>query len=158
MNYSIVEASDNNLNECASILCQEYNNNMLNEGWAKEDALKYCKFYFKLQPDIFFVAKNDSEVVGFTFAYIKPWAKGNILMLEELCVKKEFRRKGIAKRLLQRIISTALINHNIVNIKGETYGTTYEMPFSWYQRLGFYTNKDTYLISGSPEIVLQKLS
>ena len=39
--------------------------------------------YFKLNPDLFFVAKNIDEVVGFTFSYIKPWADGNQLMAED---------------------------------------------------------------------------
>ena len=83
-NIQIENASKNDLRACAEILKSIYNSNILSEGWTDESALNICKFYFKLQPDLFFVAKADKKVVGFSFSYIKPWADGNHLMVEEI--------------------------------------------------------------------------
>ena len=71
-------AEKQDLVQCAEILREIYNNNELSEGWTEESSNAICEFYFKLNPDLFFVAKNDTgDVAGFTFSYIKPWADGN---------------------------------------------------------------------------------
>lgn len=73
-------AKRKDLGECAKILKNIYNNNVLSEGWTEKTSNNICNFYYKLQPDLFFVAKDNKTVVGFTFSYIQPWADGNHLM------------------------------------------------------------------------------
>lgn len=90
----ILLANKKDLPECADILMDIYNNNALSEGWTKESSKAICNFFFNLQPDLFFVAKRLGKVVGFTFSYIKPWADGNQLMLEEISVKADHRQGG----------------------------------------------------------------
>jgi len=49
-------AQKSDLPKCAKILKDTYNNNVLNEGWTEESSIAICDFYFKINPDLFFVA------------------------------------------------------------------------------------------------------
>ena len=108
LNGQIVKASSEDLVGCANILRSIYNNNVLAEGWTEKSALDICKFYYKLQPDLFFVAKKQGKVVGFTFSYIKPWADGNHLMVEEISVDPDFRAGGTTIKLISKVFETAI--------------------------------------------------
>ena len=151
-----VEKSD--LPECAKILMNIYNNNILSEGWTKESANAICEFYFKLQPDLFFVAKNrEGGVVGFTFSFIKPWANGNQLMAEELSVDEKYRKQKVATKLLKRLVLTAKEKYNITTVNGTTYNSQNEMPYSWYKRIGFSKVNDLYLVEANPDDILKNI-
>lgn len=142
---------------CAEILRNIYNNNVLNEGWTVESSISICEFYFKLQPDLFFVAKNNDEVVGFTFCFIKPWADGNQLMIEELSVKENYRKQKIGKTLLKKLIVEAKQKYNITCINGITYDGDNDMPYSWYKRIGFKKVDDLFLIAGNASEVIEAI-
>jgi len=153
----ITLAQKEDLAQCANILKEIYNNNVLNEGWSKESSNAICEFYFKLNPDLFFVAKNEDEVVGFTFSYIKPWADGNQLMIEELSVKESYRKLKIASKLLRTLVETAKQKYNITCVNGTTYNSEKDMPFSWYKRIGFVKVNDLYLIEANPNDIINKI-
>lgn len=154
MIYKIKNASVDDIFQCADIMLHEYNNNSLGEGWSKQRAVELCEFYYRLQPDLFWVAKIEDQVVGFTFALVKPWAKGYCFLLDEICVKSEYRRNGIANHLLKQTLNKAISEYDIRYIKAETYGEKDEMPFLWYDRLGFKKEQTTYLINGEPNNVI----
>lgn len=145
------------LTQCANILREIYNNNILNEGWTIESSNAICEFYFKLNPDLYFVAKNNDEVVGFTFSYIKPWADGNQLMIEELSVKESYRQQKIASRLLKTLVETAKQKYNITCVNGTTYNGENKMPYSWYERIGFKKVADLFLIEGATDNILKNI-
>ena len=150
-------ADKKDLPECAEILKNIYNNNVLNEGWTEESSKAICEFYFKLNSDLFFVAKNGEEVVGFTFSYIKPWADGNQLMIEELSVKEKYRNQKIATKLLKILVETAKEKYNITCVNGTTYDGENKMPYSWYERIGFKKVEDLFLIESNPEDIIKNL-
>ena len=60
MKFEICLAKREDLKSCAKILREIYNSNVLNEGWTEESSNKVCEFFFKLNPDLFFVAKNQT--------------------------------------------------------------------------------------------------
>ena len=157
----IINVTKDELQQCANILINIYNNNSLSEGWTEKSALNICEFYFKLQPDLFFVAKDSSQcagkVLGFTFSFIKPWADGNQLMAEELAVLGKFRKQGIASKLLKALVKTAVEKYKITAVNGTTYNSETEMPFMWYKKIGFTKVKDLYLIEAEPNNVLDKI-
>ncbi len=150
-------ATSNDLPQCAKILMDIYNSNVLNEGWTTESSNAICQYYFKKQPDLFFVAKDKGVVVGFTFSYIKPWADGNQLMIEEISVKEDHRKQGIAKNLLKTLLVKAKKDYNITCANGTTYLGENNMPFSWYERIGFEKVDDLFLIQGKTDEIISKL-
>lgn len=86
-------------------------NRLLNEGWSKESAQNFIDYSYKKQPDLFFVAKQDGEVKGYTFGYIKPWAGGNHLMHEELVVDFKSQKQNIGSKLYKIQNSTNKSNN-----------------------------------------------
>ena len=150
-------AEKKDLTQCADILREIYNNNVLNEGWTIESSNAICEFYFKLNPDLFFVAKNNDEVVGFTFSYIKPWADGNQLMAEELSVKESYRKQKIASKLLKSVVEAAKQKYNITCVNGTTYNGENKMPYSWYERIGFKKVEDLFLIECNPDDIIKSI-
>lgn len=150
-------AQKNDLPQCANILREIYNNNVLSEGWTIESSNAICEFYFRINPDLFFVAKNEDEVVGFTFSYIKPWADGNQLMVEELSVKENYRQKKIASKLLKTLVKSAKQKYNITCVNGTTYNGENKMPYSWYERIGFKKVEDLFLIESNPDDIIKSI-
>ena len=153
----IKPANAKDLLQCARILRDIYNNNVLNEGWTEKSSIAICNFYFKLQPDLFFVAKDKDKVVGFTFSFIKPWAEGNQLMAEELAVVEEYRKQKIATKLLKTLLSNAKNKYNVSMVNGTTYNGLNGMPYSWYERIGFNKVSDLFLIEANVDDVLEKI-
>lgn len=156
--FKIELAAKKDLPQCAQILMDIYNNNVLNEGWTKQTAETTCNFYYRLNKDLFFVAKNENgEVVGFTYSFIKPWSNGNQLMIEEISVSENYRKQGIATALLTTLIQTAKKKYNITMVNGSTYLGENKMPFAWYQKIGFKKLDELFLIEGDANVVLNKL-
>lgn len=150
-------AQKNDLSQCAEILRDIYNNNVLNEGWTIESSNAICEFYFRLNPDLFFVAKKEDEVVGFTFSFVKPWADGNQLMVEELSVKQSYRNQKIASKLLKTLVKSAKQKYNITCVNGTTYNGENKMPYSWYERIGFKKVEDLFLIESNPDDIIKSI-
>lgn len=146
INGEVVRASADDLLACAKILKDIYNNNVLSEGWTEESSLNICKFYYKLQPDLYFVAKKQGKVVGFSFSYIKPWADGNHLMVEEISVDPNYRNGGTAIKLISKVFETAIKKYNVVKVEGTTYEDENGAPFRIYKKLGFKKIEDLFLI------------
>ena len=159
MNFVISQAERSDLQFCAKLLMDIYNNNELNEGWTEESAMKTCEFFFNLNPDLFLVAKNKTgEVIGFTYSFIKPWADGNWLMIEEISVDKQYRKIGVAKALLKHLIMEAKEKYHITKVNGATYLGENNMPYAWYERINFKKVDDLFLIEGDAEEVLNSLN
>lgn len=150
-------AQKNDLPQCANILREIYNNNVLSEGWTIESSNAICEFYFRLNPDLFFVAKKEDEVVGFTFSFVKPWADGNQLMVEELSVKQSYRNQKIASKLLKTLVKSAKQKYNITCVNGTTYNGENKMPYSWYERIGFKKVEDLFLIESNPDDIIKSI-
>ena len=146
INGKIVRATKNDLPACAKILKDIYNANILSEGWTDASSLSICEFYYKLQPDLFFVAKHEGKVVGFTFSYIKPWADGNHLMVEEISVDPNFRKAGTAIKLISKVFETAMLKYHISKVDGTTYEDENGAPFKLYKKIGFKKVNDLFLI------------
>lgn len=160
MKFFVEPIKKNKLKDCAKILRDIYNNNVLSEGWTEETSLKTCQFFYKQNKDLFFVAKNEQgQVVGFTYSFIKPWSHGNMLMIEEISVDENYRQHGIAKALMLKLVETAKEKYNITNVMGEPYldKNTPWIPFDWYKKIGFSKIEDLFLMEGETDKIISKL-
>lgn len=160
MNFKIASVKKTELKNCAKILRDIYNSNVLNEGWTEETSLNTCKFFYKQNKDLFFVAKDENDkVVGFTYSFIKPWSHGNLLMIEEISVDENYRRYGIAKALMTKLVETAKQKYNITNVSGEPYldKEAEWIPFDWYKKIGFSKVKELFIMEGETDEILSKL-
>lgn len=154
----IMNAKHEDLGQCASILREIYNSNVLNEGWTEKSSNAICEFFFKLQPDLFYVAKHEGGVIGFTFSYVKPWANGNQLMIEEVSVDRNYRKQKVATNLLKTLLREAKEKYNVVCVNGATYLGENDMPYKWYERINFKRVDDLFLIEGDTDDILNSLN
>ena len=146
INGEIVLATQKDIPMCAKILKDIYNSNVLSEGWTDESSKAICEFYYKLQPDLFYIAKKEGKVVGFSFSYIKPWADGNHLMVEEISVDPNFRKFGTALKLITQVFDVAIKKYNVSKVEGTTYEDENGAPFKIYKKIGFKRIDDLFLI------------
>ena len=161
MEFKISLVKKKELKECAKILMDIYNNNVLNEGWTEATSLNTCNFFFNQNKDLFFVVKDtNNKIIGFTYSFIKPWSQGNMLMIEEISVDKNYIRQGIANALMIKLIETAIEKYNITSVSGEAYldKDAKWIPFNWYQKIGFCKTETLFLIEGEPNEILSKLN
>ncbi|MEI7961629.1 MAG: GNAT family N-acetyltransferase [archaeon] len=61
------------------------------------------EFITNPKENVFLVAKSGEEVIGFVFAKILSHHAGGWCMLDNLCVKKSFRHRGIGEKLLKSL-------------------------------------------------------
>lgn len=151
-------AQNSDLKEVAKMYVEVYSKFLPNEGWTYETALNFIKYNFEKQPDLFFVAKAENNILGFSFGYIKPWSDGNQLMAEELVVDYKLHRQNIGKNLFLKLVSTAKDKYNVNTINGVTYLGKNDMPYSWYDRIGFKRVDDLFLVAGNAKTILKSMN
>ena len=148
---SINLATQKDLQSCARILMDNYNSSVLNEGWTIKTATKLCNFFYKMQPDLFFVVNDERLLIA---SHIKPWAKGEVLMIEELSVDKRYRKQQIATNLLLNLVTIAKKNYKVVSVNGTTYIDKNGMPYSWYDKINFKKVDELFVIEiGASELI-----
>ena len=145
------------LPEIAAMQKRVYSHFISEEPWTEETALSFINYSFKKQPDLFFIAKQEKAITGYTFGYIKPWADGNHLMLEEMVVDLPFQNKGIGTLLQQTLVKHAIDKYKITAIEATTYHGKDGMPMKWYEKLGW-EKQDLFLILAEPKKILDNLT
>lgn len=70
--------------------------------WTLKSLVSFIENY----TDMAFVALNNNEIVGFVLGHPNYVNLQNIGWIEWLAVKEEFRKKGIAKLLIKKIIES----------------------------------------------------
>jgi len=106
--------------------------------WDMETAKKYLERDYKYFPEYCFVAVDDyDECMGAVFCSIDPYYKGKLLFIDSMQVKEKFRRQGVGKSLLKKVIETARDN----GVSGVHFlaDARIDYPKEWYERLGFET-------------------
>ena len=78
-------------------------------------------------------------------------------MIEEISVDEKYRKNGVAKALLLKIVSEAKKKYDITKVNGATYYGDDDMPFAWYERIGFEKVEDLFLIEADAEQLISKL-
>ncbi len=156
--FEIRQVRESDIENVAKLYVKVYSEFLPNEGWTFETALNFCKYNFDKQQDLFFVAEEQDQVVGFSFGYIRPWSDGNQLMGEELVVDQKYHRNGIATQLFKTLVATAYDKYKITLVNGTTYEGHNQMPYSWYKRIKFNKVDDLFLVAGKPADILHCLS
>lgn len=115
----------------------------LTEFWSYSRILEDIRDGQKQTNPIFLVAENNRSIVGFTWAYKIPIGKFPFLQsvlttsaayIDELAVRKKFRRKGIASALTNSLIKEAdKLGFDEVVLRTDTNGVAYR----FYLDLGF---------------------
>jgi len=101
-----------------------------------EWAIRYISYNLEMSPDLCLMALDDNGVcLGAMFSREEPFFRGNSINLDFVLVKKEFRKKGVAKTLFKKVLELAK-EKDLKIAHGLAEGGN-KFPISWYKRLGF---------------------
>ncbi len=158
MNDIIIKQVEiNDLKDLAIIYKSLYDNANIEEHWTYETAYQLLEYWYKVQPDLFFVAWVDGKIAGAVMSGIKPYWEGVTLNDTEIFVSIEYQRLGIAKSLYKKHFELAIAKYNAVVMRANTYVDESEFPFCWYEKMGFEKDKSLFIIKGDIKKVLNKL-
>ncbi len=144
------------LGRLAQIYADVYKAFDVGERWDKRAAGRLMAYWFKRQPDLFFVAEWKEKVVGAAVAGIKPWCDGNHLVDGEIFVHPDNQNQGIGAKLNRVLLERALQKYNAGTIDAVTF-RNHEFPLCWYKRLGFKEVGEWVIISGKIKDILEKI-
>ena len=135
---NIRKAEENDLRGVVDIFITEFLKEPFKEIWSKENALKKVKKYFK-ESNIL-VAEINNEIVGFIISSTYLFYDGNRGYIEDICVKEEFKKKGIGTKLMQKaedyFKEKGIKTFNLMTSKKNDV-------FKFYEKLGY---KETHLV------------
>ncbi|HEY1074490.1 MAG TPA: GNAT family N-acetyltransferase [Patescibacteria group bacterium] len=157
MEINIRLMNESDLDILAEVYCEAYRVFDVGERWEKDSARDLLAYWFKHQPDLAFVAEDDSKVIGAFIAGIKPWWNGNHLVDGEIFVHPDYQARGAGSRLLKVMFETAIEKYDADVWEALTFAD-HEFPLRWYKSLGFEPVKDLVLFSGDMKKALVRLS
>ncbi|MGL5434209.1 MAG: hypothetical protein ACRDBO_02255 [Lachnospiraceae bacterium] len=82
------------LDNCANILCEVYNNDTWQCRWSVNTAIAYLKDYFDSKKFVGFVLEKDKQLCGAMFCHEKIWWNNSELFIDEMFVKPELQKNG----------------------------------------------------------------
>lgn len=156
MAIRIRPAKIEDLSALSEIYVDSYITANVGEEWTEETAEKFMKYLYDRQPDLFFVAEYDGELAGGAAVGIKPWWDGDHAYDGGIFVRPKFQKKGVAKKLFQKILEEAIKKHNISVFEAITFSDR-KFPLDWYKKLGLKAVDNLLIISGDPREVLNNL-
>jgi GNAT superfamily N-acetyltransferase len=110
-----------------------------NGTWSSAKAGEYLQRILNLGTEYCFVALEGDQYIGSVFSFLCPNYDTDLLFIDVVQVKSEFRRKGVASALLEKVLEKAKREKiSSVNLWSDSSS---EFPISWYTSLGFKTTK-----------------
>ena len=91
------------LKQIAKIYQESFSESPFNENWTLKESVEKIKIFLRYC-DIW-VYKIEKEVIGFMIVNPHQWRIGEVIFREEIAVKKDFRRKGIATKLMKNVLN-----------------------------------------------------
>lgn len=152
---NLKEKSD--LSVIAEQYADYYNHSVLGENWTKEAATELFNYFYKLAPDLLFVAYDNNKPIGIIMSALKPWWDGMHLEDGEVFVVKEYQHGGVAKALFKKLFEYAIEKYNATTLEAHTYEDENGFPYCWYRRIGFEEINDWKIISGDIKKIITKL-
>ncbi len=102
--------------------------------WTEESAKSYLEQACVLNKDLSYMVTENGKCLGAIFCKLGPDKKGKSIIIEALQVVKNFRNKGVGKKLLEKVSEEAkLIGADSVSMLAQQDTNS----FAWYQKVGF---------------------
>lgn len=124
--------------------------------WEYDRSLDFMNYWFKKQPDLFYVALFNGVVIGATVLNIKPWREGNRCQDAIIFVDSKYQKQGIGKMLFVKVLEESISKYNATTFEAVTF-TDNEFPLSWYERIGVNKDEKAAIIKGSCKNILKNL-
>ena len=110
--------------------------------------LDYYKNFINKENNIFYVYEDNNKVVAYVYAKIlnDGTLVKNKAIIDALYVDEEYRKKGIAKSLLNKVLER-LSDYDLASIEISVMSSN-TIAKKLYEGLGFKTNKETLIKEG----------
>lgn len=133
-----IKISADNLEVCAELFVQVFNQPPWNECWDFSGAFERMKFYFDTPNFVGICFYDGDNLLGFVMGNYEPYQREKLFVLKEMCVSPESQRKGIGSRLLADL-HVLLKDKGIsaVNLITQTGG----LPENFYLKNGYYRSQ-----------------
>ena len=95
----IQKATKKDLKETGELMIKEFSKSPFNEKAKLKDVLKSLEFYFKIGE--IYIVTDKEEIAGVLVFKIEQYWEGQVLIIEDLAVKENFKKKGIGKVLMK---------------------------------------------------------
>ena len=98
---TIRKATKKDIREIAKLMIGEFSKLPFNEKTTINSVIKSLNFYFKIGK--VFVAVEDKKIVGVVVFKVEQWWEGHVILIEDLAVKEDFKKRGIGKKLTDEV-------------------------------------------------------
>lgn len=88
------------IDSCAEILCDVYNNEMWQCRWDVDTSKAYLNDYFEANKFVGFTLEIDGKVCGAMFCHEKIWWNNSEIFVDEMFVHPDFQQKGYGSELI----------------------------------------------------------
>lgn len=113
-----------------------------NEGWTLSGAKKTFEYFKSIKSKII-VSVIEEEIAGFIIFRTEYYNDRKSIMIEELVVNSKYQRKGVGRKLVEKVELFAKRNE-VKRILLTTGKNT--IAFKFYKKLGFTDSKKTVLM------------
>jgi len=125
-------ATKKDIKEIGRLMLSEFTKPPFNEKALLPAVIKSLQYYFKIGK--IFVAVKEKEIVGVLVFKTEQWWEGPVIIIEDLAIKHEHKRKGIGKALMEKIEKYVKKN-KIKKITFKTHKKSEALKF--YKKIGY---------------------
>jgi aminoglycoside 6'-N-acetyltransferase I len=127
--------TNNDIEGCARLLINAYQQPPWRYQWNYEKAMKYLTEYRSVKQFIGFVLLEGEEIAGALFAHQKTWWMNDQLFVDELFISSDKQRSGYGKKLLEHAEQYAAS----IGLKSISLMTNKFSPaFNFYLKLDYF--------------------
>ena len=99
----IIEIKKNNIQNHAKLFVETFTQEPWLEDWTIETAYSRLFCYQNTPNFIGLSVIKEDKLIGFIFGNIEPYQRSFHFLLKEMCVKVEYQREGIGKKLMLQL-------------------------------------------------------
>ena len=144
------------ISQVVELFVESYKKEDKSMRWTNAIAEKYILMIYRMCKDLCFVIVNKDKVIACAMSIITPDYDKCIIDSKILLVHPDFRKQGLAKKLIRKTCIKAESKYNIGIIEANIYTLT-NFPISWYESIGFRTKKNFELTRANIKKVLKEI-
>ena len=144
------------IEEVIKLIIESYKKEEKNRRWTENITREYLRRIYKLNREICFVAQEGEKIIGVALCRIRPEFNRLKIISDMLVVHPEYRKKKVATKLLNKVLTKAKNKFSVIEIETSIY-TLLDFPIIWYESIGFRKIKNLEILSASIDKVIKLL-
>lgn len=144
------------IEEVVKLIIESYKKEDKSRIWTENIAREYLRRIYKLNREVCYVAQEGEKIIGVALCRIRPEFNKIKVISDMLLVHPEYRRKKVATKLLNKVLTKSQNKFNVQEIETSIY-TLLDFPIIWYESIGFRKLKNIEILSANIEKVTKLL-